>query len=324
MPYLLLKSKLLQTCDYRSIDISRFAIPLCEDAAKTQRNLLHFRQQFAKKEEASEIAAHDIVTLSCVSENRKFQKTHLTIRIGLGLYSEELEEKLVGMCIGEERAMHVGEDAVTVTVEKIVRECLPEINDKLAQQCGITGVHTAEDIVTYCRYQQYDRMLEDPADDAFAYLAGKVMEDSVFTLDAEELDCARSMTMRSFESNSAFGGRKPDEIPEEEFTALFGTDKQTLLESMQAVGKSNLQVAVLGQVMKEKEGGLLTGQDYEAYLNKRAVASGHSVEEMKRKHPLTEYLLETYSAFYMDTIEAYVFQKLKEVGEWKHRFGQGS
>lgn len=319
MSELKLKSKLNSSCDYRSVDLSEFAIPLEADMERYERDLKNFLKTFAKKEEASNVAADDMVTLSCSSENPKFQKEHLILRIGLGLYSKELEAKLIGMTCGEEKSLTVGQDSVTVSVEKVVREIIPELSDELAAQSGIPDVQTAEDVRTYCRYKQYDRLLEDPADEAFAYLSGKVVEDAVFDLNEDELATAKAAVLRSMDHHSMFGGRAFDEIPEEEFASQLGCSKQEWLEIMTQTGESTLKAAVMGQSLT-----VLQDEDYEAYIAKLSVALQRPAEEVRKDHPVTNYLIETYCDICMDTFEKYALKKLKEVGEWKHCSSQSS
>lgn len=319
MHELKLKSKLINAYDYRNVDISKFAIPLEPDHKRYERDLLNFCKAFAKKEEVSNAAEQDIVTLSCSSDNPKFQKQHLAVRIGLGLYSKELEEKIIGMTMGETKSFTVGTDLVNVCIEKIVREIIPELTDELAAKSGIPDIQTAEDARTYCRYKQYDELLEDPADEAFAYLAQHVLDHSEFELDEKELAEANAIMLRSMNDHRLFKGKTYDEVTEEEFYEAFGFSKQTMLDNMKKTGESTLKTAVLGQKLVT-----LYDKDYEEYLEKRVTAVQRPIEEMRRENTEKEFLISRYSEFCMDTLEKYAFKKLKEVGEWKRRFAQNS
>lgn len=319
MTSLKLQSHLLHACDYHSIDISRFAVPLAEDPVQTERELKKFLQSFAEKREVSRIEAQDMVTLSCSSDQPKFQKQHLTVRVGLGLYSKELEAQLIGLAQGETRTIRVGETTVIVSVEKIVREILPELTDALAERCGIPGVQTAEDVRTWCRYQQYDRLLEDPADDAFSYLAGAAIQNSAFALDPEEQRQAEVILYAAMNENSRLAGKTFDTAPEETFVHAFGISKQQMREQLKVTAEYTLKSAVLGQTIRQ-----LQDCDYQAYLQKNATALQRPVEEIRQQKPMMEYLINTYSEIYMDTLERYVFRKLKEIGEKKYRLGQTS
>ena len=319
MSELRLKSKAASICDYQSIDISRFAIELKADDARYRRDLKNFCKQFAQKEEVSEIASQDLATISCSSDIQKYRKQHLTLRVGLGLYSKELEAQLVGAGCGETKQCTVDGNAVSVTVEKIVREIIPPLTDELAAGSGLPNVKTADDVRRYCRYKQYDDQLELPADDAGTYLAGTVLNQSVFELDDEEITAARNLLRNTFGSNALLGSKPFDEITDEEVVSAFGISKQELADSLNNTVIHTLKSAVVGQSMT-----VLQDEDYEAYIEKRAAAVQRPAEDIKKEIPLTEYLIDMYSTVYLDTIEAYVLEKLKEIGEWKTLSNQKS
>lgn len=290
MSNLILKSKLIKICDYREVDLSRFAVPLTPDIARYERDLNNFLRRYAKKEEACDVAADDMVMLSCSSDNKKFQREHIALRVGLGLFSREFEQKLIGMRMGETKEITVSADAVTVTAEKILREVLPELTDELAAAIGIDGIKTAEDIRTYCRFKQYDDALEETADDACAHLANRVINASEFDLDQDELETTKQFIAGIMN----FGAAQNEEFP----------------VSVDKMSESALKSAVCGQSIKT-----LTDEDYEEYLRKKSVALNCSIEAAREKYGMTQYIIDEYNSVFMDTLEAYVYRRLKELGE---------
>lgn len=307
MTELKLRSSGVNICDYHTFDISRFAVDLQADPVQYERDLLNFRKRFAARTEADTVQREDMVTLSCQSRNPRFQKEHMMLRAGLGLFSGELEEKITGMHVGEERMLTVGEDAVTVSVEQIIREQLPELSDELAEQSGMPEIRTADDVRAWCRGKQFEEELEEPADEGFSWLAGQVIQNSHFRLDNEELALSRDMVLSSFLKSFHLHDKPFEETTDEELTEAFGMSKQELLRQMEQTGDYTLKAAVLGQSMRT-----LDADDYEAYLEKRAIAEEMTKDEAEGKYLLQIYLIQTYSDFYLDTIEQYVIQKLKE------------
>ncbi len=312
-----LKSKVLSIYPYQDIDVSEFAIELIEDERITQRHVQNFCKSFGSKQDVNTIEAQDIVTMSCESQNPKFNKKNLVVRIGLGLYSKDLEQQLIGAHVDETLELQVKGDDVTVSIEGIVREVIPELTDELAMLSPIDGVKTKEDVITYCRFKQYDEILEEPADEAFAFLAGKVAENSVFEYDEEELKLSKQKSLTMVEDNSLLEGKSFDDVSEEEFLELFGFSKQILKEQLELTGESTLKAALLGQEQKT-----LTMKDYDDYLIQKAVALGCTKEEASEKTSLFDYTLMTYSDLYLDFIEAYVMKRLKELGECKTQMNQ--
>lgn len=306
-----LKSRLLREGDPWQVDISKYKIPLVVNQTLYERDLLNFRRKYSTVVNTSEIAAQDMATLTCVSENPRFNKEHITVRVGMGLFSKELENQIIGWKPGQTGTVTVKGQPVNVTVEDIRRENLPEVDDALAVRCDDPYIRAAEDIHAYCKGKQFDSQLDGPLDEAFPYLMRKVIEESEFELDPDEERFSQELTIRQFASSSMLGGRDLDSISEKEFSDLFGIAKKDLLSNLRVSGVYTLQCALLGQAMLERMGKMPTDDDYNAYLN-RFIDMGASEEQARQEHPVIEYLLNEVGGFFMDETEALTLRRLKE------------
>lgn len=153
------------------------------------------------------------------------------------------------------------------------------------------------DIYSYCRFKQYDDVLEEASDDACAYFAREFLNRSAFDLDEGELEEAKNYVSKMMNLGAA----------DAESSKFVNDD---MIEQM---SRHMLMSAVSVQKLKP-----LTKQDYEEYLNRRAVARQCMVDEVRRSYPVIDYLLDTYNELFTDSIEAYVLWKLKETGESLH------
>lgn len=310
--YIYLKSKLLRAADPWKVDVSEFQVPLTVNQTLYEKDLLNFRRRFAVVEEAEEIAAQDMVTLSCSSDIPRFCKEHITIRVGMGLFSKELENQLIGWKKGQAGTATVKDQPVLVTVEGIRRENLPAVDDALAARCGISGIRTAEDIHTYCRGKQFEKELEGPADDAFAHLSREVLDGSEFELDAEELAYAQDRMEEELLKNPMFADGGFDGMPEENFRELFGCEKAELVENMRGSGVMILKSALLGQALLEREGKLLTMADYDAYIGRHLGMNDKTEEQIRQEKPLLGYVLDNYGDHFMNEMEELSLRRLQE------------
>lgn len=307
-----LKSRLLREGDPWQVDISQFKIPLTVDEKRYQRDLLNFRRKYAMIEQAQQVAPEDMVTLTCVSENPRFCKQHITIRVGMGLFSKELESQITGWQVGQTGAVTVREQPVEVTVEAIRRERLPEVDDALAARCGDPYIRTAGDIYAYCRGKQFDDALEMPLDSAFPELMRQVVENSEFVLDPQEQRFSEDMTVHQFLTSALFQERDFDSFPEEELSQMFGCTKAELLANMRQAGAYTLQCALLGQAMLERAGKAPTEADYQAYLRRFTDTGAMTEAQAAEKHPVLAYLLEQVAGLFMDEMEELTLRRLKE------------
>lgn len=298
--------------DYHSIDIQQFAVSIQIDEAKLQQDIYNFRKRYATKIEAETVEKRDLLTLSCTSENKKFQKEHLSIRVGLGLFSKELELQLLGKKCPGEYDLTVKEVPVHVSLEKNVRECLPELTDELAASCGIEGIKTAEDVYHWCKGSQVDELLEDPADEAMGFIARSVMEGTEFELTEEEKEIAFAPLKKNLDHPLALDGKAYNEVTEEEFMEAYGVDRETLEENLRQTSVMSLKTALVAQSYLEEEGKLLTEEDYEKYLMRFVYHTESVTEEIRKEHPIKEFLLDEYCSYFLERVEEYAYQKLRE------------
>ncbi len=304
-----LKSKLLRAGDPMEADISQFKVPLTVDEAVYERDLLNFRRRFAVTEEAEEVAAQDTVTLTCRSELPRFCKEHVGIRVGQGLFSRELENQLIGWKKGQSGAVTVKEKPVEVTVERIQRETLPEVDDALAARCGMPGIRTAADIHRYCRGKQFDETLGDSDN---AWNANRAIDDYViatseFELDPDELKFCEESTANAFRSRIDM-----DSMTDEEFQEQFSDSKENMLTFYREIGRHMLLETLLGLADRERAGRLPTEDEYAAWLRRYMDLSGKSEEQVRAEHPHLDFLMDTVAGEYMDKVEALTLQRLKE------------
>lgn len=306
-----LKSKLLRAGDPWRVDISEFKIPLTVDQRLYERDLLNFRRKYSTMEDAPEIAAQDMATLTCTAETPRFCKEHLTVRVGLGLFSKELENQIIGWKPGQSGTVSAKGQPVSVTVEAVRRERLPEVDDALAARCDDPYIRTAKDIYTYCRGKQFDDILEEPLDEACPELSRQTIAASEFQLDPEELAFSGDMLVRQF-LKGAMEGRELDSVSDEDFRERFLQSKEELLAGLRSSADYMLQAALLGMARREERGRPVTQDDYTAWLRRYTDGMEISEQEAEREHPALEYLLEQVGSDYIDELEAITLFRLKE------------
>lgn len=304
-----MKSKLLRAGDPMQADVSQFQIPLAVDEALYERDLLNFLRRFAVTEEAPEIGEQDMATLTCRSRLPRFNKEHVTVRVGQKLFSKELESQILGWRAGQSGTVTVKGMPVEVAVERVQRESLPQVDDALAARCGLPGIRTAADIYAYCRGKQFDDQLEGPLDEAFPELSRQVMDASEFQLDPEELAFAADMMVRQFREGA---GRDMDSLSDEDFRERFFVSKEEMLDNIRRSSAFILQAALLGLARREEQGRPVTEDDYAAWLRRYTENTGRTEEEARREHPVLEYLLDQIGGDYLDELEAVTLFRLKE------------
>ncbi len=286
-----LKSEAVKIADYRDYDISQYVGGFEVDEGLIEKDINRLLNKNGKRIEAQKVQKDDLVVLSCQSDEPKYNKKSITVSIGKGLFSKELEEKLIGLEVGKEYSIDVSDTMVTVRIEKITRVLLPKLTDETAALWGIEGVTDLKSLRKYCISKQIAAFLLDceAADEASAYLWQQVSNNSVIYLDEGEK--AEMLTKAARKISEIFGQEGSE-------------DDKDLLEELFLTG---LKSAVIGQKTAETENRLLTRDDYENYLHKMMdCQEGLTREQAEEKYPLLDYLIDEYGDINSKKIDEYV------------------
>ena len=144
-----MKSAINVLADYHDAPFERNVTVACpEEYIQTQ--MKHLTRSFKKTGSVEKIEKGDVVVLALQSELAKFNRPMVPLTVGGRLFDAELEEQLVGRCVGETFTAMVQDKAVTVTVKQASRTIFPEPTDEMAAAYaetheGFEGVCTVND-----------------------------------------------------------------------------------------------------------------------------------------------------------------------------------
>lgn len=307
--YIEIKSKALSVFDFRGADISQFIPDYKIDESQLESDMNRVLRAHGKMVSAEEVKTGDQTEISCVSENSKFNKEKVFVLVGKGLYSRELEEKIVGMKKGEEKEITVGGEKVRVCVKSITRTILPEVIDENVASFGIDGVSTVKDFRRYCIDKQITRFLDEDecADMASAQLAQSVLNDSEFELDDEELEAVKTLAENRINSFLSERNIYDDNDILEDMEMTVGEYKAF----MENILTSELKAAAISYQMLSRKNELLKVDDYKKLIKNHSAAAGVSIEEGEKQYPMADYARETYAEIYLKSIDEYVAEAIK-------------
>lgn len=317
MDYVRIKSKVLHAVDLMKMDYRDKFPAFTLDRAKLESDMKRAQYAHGEKWEAEEICKGDLVLLSCTSAHPHYQKKDIYVIVGKNLYSQELEEKLVGMTLGT-HTVTVEEQEVIVLVQHITRTAIPALTDENVRTWGMAGVSTVEELKRFYFGRQVDHFRDDDeeADMALSRCAMAVLDACEIACDEEELQAIRISTKRNM--NHSFGeqeeaffdledGRDPGLAEETEETDV-DMDVDTLIETM-TIG--SLQAAALGYRLLEEQGKLYTYADYQQALSKRAIMLGLTKEEAKEVFSEMDYAIEYYGEYYFNLMDQVIGDAMK-------------
>jgi hypothetical protein len=128
--------------------------------------------------EGTKAEAGDTAVLKTESTLPKFNKERVTVTLGRGLYSRELEPLLIGKAVGETVQTEIGGEPVRATILELKRKQAPEPTDEMVvalEQKDHTGnpLTTVADYVNYVRETKINEILGH----VNYYTMSKIIED---------------------------------------------------------------------------------------------------------------------------------------------------
>lgn len=315
-----LKTKAIKVFDYRNLDLSEFVPEFTPDEGALKKDMDRMLKAYGKKIEGETVEAGDMIVLTCESDTPKFNKKGITVIVGKGFFSKDLEAKLVGLKKGEEFRLEADGAKITGTVDKITRTIMPELTDGSIASLGIEGVGSVKDLKALCVDKQIAKLLDDieEADMASAYLWQKLSEESVFELDGEELrkaDEQAEAKKKELEAQRPVFETEEERIRfEKEYEEEYGEpySEVDLSEFTRSIYRMELQLGAMGYEEAIRQDKVLTYDDYEKYIGSlKEYFPDLSMDEMKAKFPVDNFAKERYNDIICKELDEHVHSEFK-------------
>lgn len=305
------RTRVVRSCDYRNFDLTPFAESFEVDEDLILEGFRYIQKKFAQREEVQDVAAGDAVTISCVSQLPKFNKSAISLNVGRGLYSRELETQLIGMKVGQCRDCMVSDTPVQVTVLDSRRVVDPVIDDAFVNS-HFPGLHTVEDLRQWYRDDQRAQFVDICTDKAAQWLTEQVISGSEFEVDAQELAVARKTGEESIRQMMAASDIDLDTISDEQAQEMFGHPSvQAYIDWFGELCQQDVYTAALGFAEKQAAGEDLTEEDYARELA-TLLEESPAPEETKKTYTFEVWARQKCSEFYTDLLKNHVNNHLKE------------
>lgn len=310
--HITIRSRVLETCDYRRVDISEFLTGFTPDEAQLEKDMQRQLRRYGETVEAECVENGDTAVLRCRSDKERFNRESVTLIVGKGLLDRKLEQGLLGMAPGQCRRLDSSEGPVEVELLSATRVRLPRRTDEAIAALGIEGIRTVNDLRLRCLQKQVEGfLLEDENPDmASAYVWQEVAKNSRFQRDEEEVARMDQRAEKKFLEMSQNPELEELESEEgEEVGDWGGLTKDVFLQ----VNLTELDLATIGQELLRQENALLTEEDYQARLDKLAQAyPDRSREELMAQEDRFTFATDYYADVLAQRIDAYVARCYRE------------
>lgn len=185
-----MKSKLIHVTNYTSLLTQPLQeeIPISDLSGDVETELKNLCFQSKRMQEADTVSDGDAVTLTLVSDCKKFNRSGLQLCVGSSFFSKELEQALIGKPVGESFSAEAEGAAVQVTVTQCLHTVIPDLSDALILEQNIPGVESVAQYRTYI-LEKYKKMFHEYYTEylAMEYL-DQWFDQSAWELDSDEVE----------------------------------------------------------------------------------------------------------------------------------------
>lgn len=306
-----LRTKVITAWDHRQADLTEFCVPFEVDREQMADDILFLRKKYAYLVPVETVESGDIVTLRCRSSKPKFQKDSITVNVGKNLYSRELEAQLVGMTVGNERELTVGDTAVTVQILKAERNTLPELTDEFLS-ANFKEIRNMADLEAWYTNSQFENHLKQQAAEAANFLQEQVLENSEILVDEEERNLARAGAEKTLREMWEMNGLPLEQMTDEQAQELVGCPSaQAYINWFADLCEKDVPCAALGYELLAQAGNAPTEESYREARTKMIEEEG-TPEEQLSDYTFHAYGRQVCAEHYREVLEAHAYQIIKE------------
>lgn len=299
-----IKTQVLTLADYRDIDLRPYAAPFSMSEEELQKELMKYCIRYGTMEQAETVLEGDIVSLRLRGSSPRFHKDTVQVRVGKGLLSRELEEKLLGLSLGQTAELTADGEKVQVTVLGIRRPIPAPLEDEAVASWGLKGIANVEALRRHIANSARNQYAEDMGESLALFLSSEVCRLSTFILDEEELEIARKEGHDMALDMLRSAGVDPNTATDEEIqNATGGRTREEHFAFVEEICTGSVKSTAVGALLMEQEHAPIpTEEAYEEAVAQCAEGMGVSMEEARKIIPLPR--------FYRQQADNYFFEKL--------------
>lgn len=299
-----IKTQVVTLADYRDIDLRPYAAPFFMAEEELQKELMKYCTRYGTMEQGETVAEGDIVSLRLQGSSPRFIKDTVQVRVGKGLLSRELEQKLSGLSLGQTADLSADGEAVQVTVLDIRRRIPAPLEDEAVASWGLEDIACVDALRRHIVDSARKQYAEDMGESLALFLSDEVCRLSTFILDEEELEIARKEGHDMAVDMLRSGGLDPDTATDEEIQYVTGgRTREEHFAFVEGISIDGVKSTAVGALLMEQEHAPIpTEAEYEEAVTLCAEGMGLGREEARK--------IITLPRFYRQQAGNYFFEKL--------------
>ncbi|OBA06121.1 hypothetical protein A9P44_04195 [Paenibacillus polymyxa] len=310
-----LKSSIISEPDFRQMDLNPEWLQYSIDKHAVEEELQRIQKKHRQLVEVNDVQNGDSVTLNLTSGEKKYNRENLTISIGLGLFSKELEEQLIGRRSQDTADLNVQGHEVHVQIVRIVRSIVPPWTDAMAAEEQIDGVSTFEELKAYIKEQIRVNVTSSNLYYIINSVNRQLAEKGKYNLIQEDLDLLTHMELERVRLITQSEGLVLEEMTEEQFQGRIPVKSyEEFMHMIISLNQTNLPILLIAMKHAEEDHFRPTAEGYEEYIaNMVESFPGLDIEEVRQRIDFDNYASRKYLEYFDQEVETYYTTQLQEV-----------
>lgn len=186
-----MKSFIGTLVDFREYEFEREVTLSCPEEY-IEKELKRITRANKTTEDVTFLAKGDVAVIDLESSLERYDRSGLTLAVGVGLFDKELETQLIGKAVGESFSVAVKDKAVKVTVVSGKRTVFPAPTDEAVKQYAVgkedlDGIETVAQFREHIKQQYYDEKAQEVIFGTLNEIQDYVLTHSEWEFDPDEL-----------------------------------------------------------------------------------------------------------------------------------------
>lgn len=308
-----LKSIVINEFDFRKVDVSGQDFTYKIDKELIEKEIIRIRKKNKIVHEVEKVKDGDIVVCSLKSVNPKFNKEHVSINAGLGLFKREIEAALIGMKKGESKTIGVDNESVSIDVINVRRSVMPELTDEMVKKEKIDNITNMKSLVEHLYEDEKNKDIDNKSYTLIENVIKQVISKSKFDINEEDIQYLNKLEIQKARVLCELEGLILEKMTPEDFDGKIPVKSyDEFLKLVNGLTKDNLPVLLLGLKDAEKDGYKVSQDEYDKDMKNYCKMYHLKLEDACRAIPFEYYEANNYPNHYRHMIREYYRKRYHE------------
>ncbi|MGY4797207.1 hypothetical protein ACVNNN_19815 [Lysinibacillus fusiformis] len=304
-------SKIYKVYDIKEINLpemSTLRLELENEVKKAMNDLVNKYANYCEID--GKVKNHDLVLLDFESNYEKFNKSNIPVVVGMGLFDKLFEGQLINLNINNQVIMKLNKTDVKVTIKKIERKILPDLNDDLVKMESIENVTKVNEYIRFIK----EKVTTEKLNNLVNKIIPIIIENSIFEISETDVNKLYECDYKKMRFLSEQENTVLEELSNRELGIRIGFGT---LKEFEYIHKNErypylLKKALIGIILAKEDNISFNKFSYELSLKNNSYYKQYSLSNSMKMQPFFSYLTYSYSKYLHEKLFKFYKEKLNQ------------